>query len=121
MGAGRGESEAVTLRGFGGAGTKLGERGERLDRRRADLGRQLDHRGKQLHFQHAGQRPLLGPGDQRLDPGRESEGLGVEDHQLLLDADREWRALTERLLDHRPKLVEGGDYGFQEPRTKRMV
>ena len=99
MRAGGGHQQAVRDRGLGGGGPQLGERGEGLLRRVADTGRNLDHRREQLHLEHAGERAALGPVDESLHLGREGIALGVEDQQLLLEAQRPGAAFSEFLLD----------------------
>ena len=98
---------------------------ERFLRRRADAGRELDHRGQQLHLQDAGQLAALDACEQRLHPGRQRQGVRVEDQHLLLDPERPGGALAEMLLDQAPYASRAAatacasSYGFQEPRKKR--
>ena len=52
-------------------------------------------------FRGAGERDALDAAQDPVDRGDLFEGLRVEDHQLLLDAERERRGLAEPLLsDH---------------------
>ena len=101
MRAGRGDAEPVLARDL------LGRRAQRLYRREhfhsvaRDRGVQLDHRGVQLRLEDAGQRRLGGALDEGRDLRRRHERFAVEDHDLLLDPQRERIALAEAVLDHR--------------------
>ncbi len=100
MRAGAGDGEPAPRRRVGG---RAPQRPERLDRG-GDVGAgirvQLDDRGEELRLQPARQREALDPGEQRADRTDLVERGRVEDHQLLLDAERERLAGAEGVLDH---------------------
>jgi len=100
-------------------GAQLPQRRERLLRRRADVRRQLDDRGQQLHLQDTRQLSPLDAREHGLHAGRECERVRIEDHHLLLEPERPEGALAEMLLDQGPYASRG--YGFQEPRRKRAT
>jgi hypothetical protein len=68
----------------------------------ARVGGQLDHRGEQLVLDLT---VLDVPGlfDHLVSRGNELEGLRVQEHDLLLDADRPRAPASEGLLDHFPR------------------
>jgi hypothetical protein len=71
-----------------------------LRRRRADARVRLEDRREELGLQRSRQVEPFDARDDPVDRRDLLEGLGVEDHQLLLDAQRERRRLAEPLLDH---------------------
>ena len=75
---------------------KRRQRGVDLGDRRADVGVGLEDRGEELCLDPAGQRLPFDAVDDAVDGGDLLERRGVEDHQLLLDAERERRGLAER-------------------------
>jgi hypothetical protein len=68
----------------------------------AGIGGQLDHRGEELGLDPAVV-DLAGLLDHVLRSGHELEGLRVQEHDLLLDADRPRAPAPEGLLDHFPR------------------
>ena len=93
---------AVRARALLCGGAQFPQRGERLLRGGADMRRQLDHRGQELHLQLTRQLTSLDRREQRPDPGRERQRVGVEDQDLLLEPERPEGALAEMLLDQGP-------------------
>src|SRR3954452_3816881 len=82
--AGRADAQPVSGRGVGDLTPQAAQLGARLGQVGAGLGRHLEHRLHELRLDLAVRRVLL----QALDRVHELERLGVEDHQLLFDADR---------------------------------
>ena len=84
----------------------------------ADGRRHLEHRLHQLGGDVVGVLGVLDRGEHRVDVLHEIPGLGVEQHVLLLDAERVRVALAERVIQHArtacrlpsaPKpVIEGG-------------
>ena len=97
------QTEPVALGGSDREPAPLGNRLHDL----VDVGRgrrvQLDDGREELGLQLRRGRGLPGFAQEHVDARREREGLGVEDHQLLLDADCPGSAGAEVLLDHLPR------------------
>jgi hypothetical protein len=127
MRAGGCDAQAARPRGLVCSSAQLLQGGLGLARRRADAGRELEHRRQQLHLERARQLAALGRREQRLDPRRQRERVRVEDQHLFLDAERPGGALAEMLLDQGPYASRAAatacasSYGFQEPRKKRAT
>src|SRR5205823_4910229 len=99
----RRDTETVTLRRGRSEPASVGKRLRRLvsvDRRRRV---ELDDGREELRLQRRRQRRLLGLLQERVHARGERERLGIEDHQLLLDADRPRGPGAEALLDHLPR------------------
>src|SRR5436189_3069803 len=103
MAAGGGDAQSVLLGDLGSRTSELAQRLVRLGERVARVRVQLDDRGEELGLESARQLELLRVADQHIHLGRQRERPRVEDHHLLLDPNRKWRALPEVLLDHAGK------------------
>ena len=82
-------------RGGGGRSPQRRQSGVHLGDRRADVGVRLEDRREQLGLQAPRQLEPLDAAEDPVDRGDLLERLGVEDHQLLLDSERERRRLAE--------------------------
>ena len=100
MRTGRREHEPVGPRDPVGGCAQHAQRADRLVHGRADAGVQLHDGGVQLGLQRARQREPGSSAEENVDSGRRLERLRVENHQLLLDAERERGRLAEMRLDH---------------------
>ena len=98
--AGGRDDEPVRPRAPAGGGAQLAERSDGLADVGADARVELDHRGVHLGLQRPRQ-PVGGRvAQEHLDRSDRLQRSGVEDHQLLLDPDRERRRAAEVRLDH---------------------
>ena len=112
------EPQPALLRERKGSSPQLGERLTRLPRGLADPGVELERRSEELALERperSGEPEPLRSRDQLGRTRHELERLAVYHHQLLLDADREGRGLTEVRLDHAPSVA--GEEGGPGPRS----
>ena len=100
MRTGGGDDQAVRPRDPLGGCTKLAERGHRLLDICADARRQLDDRRVQLRLQCARKVELRPAAYEDVDGAGGLERLGVEDHDFLLDTDRQRLRFAEAPFDH---------------------
>jgi hypothetical protein len=105
------DAESVLLGRLRGAAAKLDERFDGLRNRARDRRRQLHDGREELRLHLAGETERPRVADDCVDGGLEEERLGVEDHHLLLDPDRERGAF-------RPGGVAHGLYVNQTPRPR---
>jgi hypothetical protein len=96
--------------GCGDALADLGELAQRVIGRAADAGRDLDRALGQLGMDAIGERPAVEPREHRVDLGAQLVVAVGDEHQLLLDADRERRPLAEVLVEH--ARARGGRHGL---------
>ncbi len=100
MRAGGGDGEPFTLRRTRRSGPQDGKRLVDLADVRADAGVRLEHGREELGLQSPRQVDALDAAQDPVDCRDLLVRLRVEDHQLLLDTERERRALAEVPLDH---------------------
>jgi hypothetical protein len=100
MRRGRGDREPLPLRGGGRGAAQQPQRLLGRGSVGAHARRRLEHGREQLGLQHTRKLDPRHTGEDPVDRRDLVERAGVEDHQLLLDAERERDALAERVWDH---------------------
>ena len=100
MRCGRRDREPLGLGGVRGCPPEHRQRSSDLGHGRADVGVGLEDRGEELGLQPPRQLAALDALQDAIDRCDLLVRLRVEDHQLLLDAERELRRAAELLLDH---------------------
>ena len=115
MRPGRAEAAALLARDVRDVAAQLRQRAHHVRGRPADRRRHLEHRLHQLGVEARLVLAVLDGGEHGVDVLHEIPRLGVEQHVLLLDAERVRIALAERVVEHarvlgaRPERALAGD------------